>query len=100
MDSPNKYEAPSEWVISRVCEEFGCLPVDAIEALESDVDGLIFKILSLRSYAKAKQMFDEGLKETDVSKRPSGPQFDLVRDIYWDLQKARLAQVHEGEEDS
>ena len=82
--------APGEWVISRVCEEFNCLPAAAIEAIDDDIGGLLFKIIGLRSYKKAKEQFDEGQKEPDLTKRPSGPLFDKVREIEWELNKEKL----------
>ena len=48
--------------MSRVCEEFGCLPAAAQEALEEDEGGLIFKIIDLRSYAAAKHHWDNDPK--------------------------------------
>jgi hypothetical protein len=72
-------------VISRICEEFHCLPGAALEAIEEDVGGLLFKIIDLRSYARAKKTFEEGQKESDISKRPSGPDIDRVTDIVGEL---------------
>lgn len=46
------------WVISRVCEEFNCLPDAARAALEDDTNGSIFQIMQLRSLANAKQRID------------------------------------------
>ena len=50
------------WVISRVCEEFDCLPDQAREALENDTNGSIFQILELRALANAKSRIDDAGK--------------------------------------
>jgi hypothetical protein len=94
LDDPEDEEAPSEWLISRVCEEFGGYPAEALEAIENDVGGLIFKIIDFRAYAKAKHAYEEGQKETDLNRRPQGPLIDIVRDIDWELNKERLAKAN------
>jgi hypothetical protein len=66
-------------VLSRVCEEFRCVPSVALEELENDVDGLVFKIIGLRAYARAKGEYEAGLKEKDLSRRPTGPLIDEVQ---------------------
>jgi hypothetical protein len=58
-------EPPDEWVISRICEEFGCLPSQARRELECHDAALVFTILELRTYARAKEAFDRGKKEKD-----------------------------------
>jgi hypothetical protein len=63
-----------------------------VEAIENDVDGLLFKIIDLRAYAKAYQIFRQGEKESDITKRPTGPHIDLVEGFEVELQKERLAQ--------
>lgn len=42
-----------EWLISRVCEEFHCLPADAVRAIDEDEDDLIFPIIELRGFVHA-----------------------------------------------
>lgn len=81
---------PDEWIVSRVCEEFHCTPSVAREEIDADVDNQLFKIIEMRAYEKAKQAFDEGQKEPDVQKRPSGPLIDKVRGIFWELNQEKL----------
>jgi len=50
------------WIISRVCEEFGCLPDAARRALDNDFNGSLFKILDLRGLASAKSRIDHAAK--------------------------------------
>lgn len=64
--------------------------------MENDIGGLIFKIIDLRSYFKAKRLYEEGQKEPDISKRPTNPTIDLVRDIAWELAKDKLAKSKES----
>lgn len=44
--------------MSRICEEFHCLPDAARRALENDRAGSIFQILDFRSLASAKARID------------------------------------------
>ena len=48
--------------MSRVCEEFGCLPDAARRALENDYNGALFQILDLRGLANAKSRIDSATK--------------------------------------
>ena len=45
-------------MVSRVCEEFHCLPDEARRALDTDYNGNIFKIIDMRGFAGAKQRID------------------------------------------
>lgn len=62
-------EPPDEWVISRVCEEFGVLPSAAIEELEKDTDYMISTILTMRAFATTKAACDAAKTLAD---RPTG----------------------------
>lgn len=53
---------PDEWLISRVCEEFHCLPSDAQRELDQDT-GLVWTILRLRSLAAAKRELDTAAEQ-------------------------------------
>ena len=48
--------------MSRVCEEFGCLPDAARRALDDDTNGSLFQILDLRGLANAKSRIDNAAK--------------------------------------
>jgi len=48
--------------VSRVCEEFGCLPDAARRALDDDTNGSLFQILDLRGLANAKSRIDNAAK--------------------------------------
>ena len=45
-------------MISRICDEFNCLPATARAALENDTNGSMFQIIDLRSLADAKARID------------------------------------------
>jgi len=50
------------WLVSRICEEFTCLPDAARQALEDDCNGSIFQMLDFRSLANAKARIDSARK--------------------------------------
>lgn len=57
--------------MSRLCEEFGCLPSD----LEPEDLPLMLRILDYRAYSRAKQALDESTDETNA---PTGGSVDDV----------------------
>jgi tRNA isopentenyl-2-thiomethyl-A-37 hydroxylase MiaE len=75
-----------EWVISRICEEFNCLPTEAMREMEEAPTGMIKDILELREYSRAKQIIDNAQKEEDI---PSSPVIDMVFEIEATLIKER-----------
>lgn len=46
----------------------------------------------MRAYARSKQIYEEGLKEPDITKRPRGFNIDKVRDVSWEIAKERLQE--------
>ena len=50
-------EPPEEWLIARVCEEFQIPPSQAERELTHDPE-LVFEILQLRAYERAKRAYD------------------------------------------
>ena len=66
--------APAEWLLSRICEEFGCRPSEALRE-----DGtLVTAILELRSYARTKAAVDRAQRPEDM---PDTPMVELVFEI-------------------
>jgi len=52
---------------------------------------VIFKIMDLRAYARAKETYEHSLKtETDPMKRPSNPVIDKVRSMTFELAKEKI----------
>ncbi len=78
-------------MVSVICDEFHCLPDEAEEAINNDVNGRLFRILTLRNYNRAKQQYESGQKEEDVAKKPKGPLIELVKDIQWEINKEVFA---------
>jgi len=69
-----------------VCEEFHCLPAEAIEAIENDIDGMLFKILDVRIYSQAKHIYDT----TPMDKRPKTTAINKVSEITMGLARERI----------
>jgi len=48
--------------VSRICEEFGCLPDAAREAIDDDLNGSIFTLIDMRGLAATKSRIDNAEK--------------------------------------
>ncbi len=77
-------EIPPEWIVSRICEEFGCLPSAALMELEHDA-ALVADIIELRAFARSKTRVDE-----DGDKLKITPMVKKVLTIEADIMKARI----------
>lgn len=64
-------EPPDEWIIGRICEEFGCLPSQAVHEIEEMDADLVFAIIDMRSYAHAKATVDSAKKHSDLKMTPA-----------------------------
>lgn len=49
---------PLVWWISRLCEEFGCLPSQAMREWLTAPDGLLEEIVEMRAYVKARRNYE------------------------------------------
>jgi hypothetical protein len=76
----DSFSPPFEWLVSRVCEEFHCLPSQAVKEIMNDPLNMAFEILELRAYAQTKEQLDN-LKKGD--KEPTGP----VAKKVWEIQQ-------------
>ena len=76
---------PFEWLVSRVCEEFHCLPSQAVDEL-LDNDRIVLDIMGLRAYARAKEAIDSAKRPEDV---PDSPMVDQVFAVQAELLKRR-----------
>jgi len=72
-----------------VCEEFHCLPAEAIDAIQNDVGGLLFRIMDLRTYARAKDVYDS----TPMEKRPKSRLMDKVAEIKFGFARERMERL-------
>lgn len=80
-------------MISRICDEFSCLPSQAVRELDREPE-LVSEVLLLRSYARTKQQLDDAQTEAEA---PKGPMADIVADIEFELYQARKARYADGE---
>lgn len=69
---------PWEHYIGRLCEEFQCLPSEALAELERVPVGLLETIIDYRSYAAAKAM-------VDADPKAQGERAQLVKQIEFEL---------------
>jgi hypothetical protein len=69
---------PFEWIVSRICEEFNCLPSQAVDELMNDPRRMALEILRLRSYAHAKYTLETATTARDI---PKGVNVDQVLEI-------------------
>lgn len=84
-----KSAVPTEWLISLVCEEFHCLPSEAVEQL-LDHDQLVMDILEFRTYARLKEIVDNAKDPKDI---PDHPMVDQVFLIQHELLKRRRGEA-------
>ena len=64
----DRSQMPFEWLVSRVCEEFSCLPSQAVKELMDDPLQMATEIMHLRSYAEAKHILDSATSQEDIPK--------------------------------
>ena len=85
-----------EWLISRICEEFHCLPSQAVREWDADDEGLVLDVIELRGYARAKAAWDratEGGDEKAVSRLLQDEMVKRVAEIEYALiRQAREAK--------
>ena len=75
---------PYEWLVSRVCEEFNCLPSAAIREIMDDPCGMALKIMNLRHYARVKDVLDSAKSEKDI---PRGCDVSQVMEIQAEIMR-------------
>ena len=93
-------DAPYEWMISRVCEEFNVLPSAAIRELENDAEHLVFSILTCRAFARAKELYDRAKTEKEMNGLPKSRIMELVKEIDFDIAREDIARAHRESEDA
>ncbi len=80
-------EAPDEWIISRVCEEFPCYgPKEAIQAMQEDEGEMLFKIIEYRAYARAKETYES----TPMEKRAQTPMMMKIHEMQMRIAKEKI----------
>lgn len=84
----NEMPAPDQLIISRLCEEFpGCTPGQIRRELENDSDGLMFDVVSIRSYVRLKRQLD--------ARKPGDPPIPASQMLDWLLENTeRFVQLY------
>ena len=82
-------DAPYEWLVSLVCEEFNCLPSAARRELDHDPDHMALQIMSMRAFARTKAAYDQ---DGDKAKVPNAALLALVKEIDFGIVTERLAR--------
>lgn len=90
MEGDNEH-VPFEWMVSRVCEEFGCLPSAAVREIKDDPNGTAMEIMRLRHYARTKELLDNAKTSADI---PKGVDVSQVMEIQAEIMKGG---VQDGE---
>lgn len=67
--------------MSRICEEFHCLPSQAVD----EPLGLCLTIMDDRAYVRAKEQVDRADAEGKAGELPDDPMIALVVDIQFDI---------------
>lgn len=76
-------------MIGRVCDEFHCLPSQAIRELDNDPDRTALAILEIRAFERTWRAIDQARSQADV---PNGPMAERVLAVMGD----RLTQRSGG----
>jgi hypothetical protein len=74
--------------VSRVCEEFGCVPSVAVRELLDDPERRALSILELRTYARTKAAIEAAQKPEDV---PTGPMAAWIKRVMDARLRERMA---------
>lgn len=79
--------APLALWLSRICDEFHCLPSEAYREWLTTPCGVIEDVLEAKGYASAKDLFDHAKSRKDL---PDHPMIDLVAETDLDLAAEEL----------
>lgn len=78
--------APFAWTVSQVCEEFGCLPSEAVDELDHDPDGLTFDVLFLRSFKRTWDAWSAAAGTPGgLTDLPETPMLQFLRELLVEL---------------
>lgn len=75
---------PDDWLISRVCEEFGVSPSEAVQQPVA----LTLRIMELRAYARAKEAVERAQSEDDATEWQKTVVFETMEEIAQRRQQA------------
>ena len=77
------------WIVSRLCEEFHCLPAQAERLWLDDPTDAAVQIMELRSYAAALRAYQQA--DGKVDQLDESPMMDLVLANVFALHRERVA---------
>ena len=83
---------PYDLWLSRLSEEFGCLPSAAIREWQRAPDGLLERIIEARHYARAKDLVDEADRSGRTADLPDTPLMRRVQEIELTVAAETLAR--------
>lgn len=89
LDGAPGYSAPEEWKVSRVCEEFRCMPDTAMQAMYDDPLRLIDTILALRNYTRIRDL----VKRRIGGQKVEVPDSPIVTIVMRNIERAVLEDV-------
>ena len=85
---------PFTFLISRLCEEFGYTPEQAVRAWQRAPEGFLEQVMEARAYARTKAACDAARTRKE---RPTGPLADLVTAIEFELAQEEMeTEAHGG----
>ena len=97
---------PEQWLVSRICEEFGCKPSEAVQELQEGPTQLVLDIMELRAYVQAKrtveQVYEAAKARAEKGQDMSGldlPQTSMIKqviEIQRELETCGLVEQEEG----
>ena len=76
---------PEEWWLSRLCEEFNCLPSDALREVMRAPFGLLERIIESRAYAYMKRQWENAETAEAVQRLGDTELLRLVQTIEAEL---------------
>lgn len=74
---------PAAWILSRLCEEFHCLP----GALEDEDVMQLLEIIDLRQYAQAKHLIEREDTDEDAIRKQGIPD-SMISEVMANKEKA------------
>lgn len=80
-----------ELLISRVCEEFGCLPSEALREIEEGPAGLVWRVIELRDFARAVRAVEDAERDRGRELEHT-PMVELVKEMREELLREMLAK--------
>lgn len=81
--------------MSRLCEEFQCLPSQAAAELATEYGWEALEIMEARAYAHAKARFDAAKSADDL---PDTPVMQIVQDIAFDLAQEEMERAKKAQQ--